>query len=698
VVLGGITSATNGTIQEASLLAYLWRRPAATDNQPNTNTWSRVTDDNNVFDTGTINSNFPDRYKSGITTSPTNFGFIYNYPETSATANPGKYGENFLAIKLDCTENEKGFRMTSFTTTAPQDGIEYEWALTLVLTDTSTGCTAPLDSVGANAMVYVHDANFYYDGTWGGTITPTNPPKFIFNNTTPITNDAYEYKTGMTDGAILNPYVKATPYLDSIPFHLQDNRTRLKFSSEMYKITVVTAGSGSSQIITFGALGAPYNDQLINSIQAPNIQQVYDRNDNMSPGMTVWKVPQDVKSPSAAVEVGRIETITNNTTFRFNPTPPNTLAVNDVIIIKQSQDNSGQLWARTKFGNSIRQLYRNEACTQKWQPPVADKFYVVQTQTDQNMKGAGVLDSLLLGKVSNNPLYCMNLGEKGKVYVNADQGANVKFNVQTCWDAGLFEDLESTYVNIAYVDGGQPRVYRNVWTTKNFNKTTYRDGTPIPEKPSHLEWNNATSGAYCNYNNNPADSDTYGKLYNWYTTRDPINPNLPSNRLAPYGWMIPDGDLPNDMAFNQFLLLRRAAYFGYGQTGDIKYKAQFWKEIGTAHWTTNTTPASNDNLRFTAIGNGLRIQNALEGEGFGRRNIEARYWTTYYNSTFGEYRFFRIGATSNPNYSDWDRDDVKTYGFSVRFVKENMNTPGVYGRPLIQYLGIWDYDTVLTNG
>jgi len=695
VVLGGTTSDANGTIQEASLLAYLWRREVSPNNQPNPNTWSRITDDNNVFDTGTINSNFPDRYKSGITTSPTNFGFIYNYPETSATANPGKYGENFLAIKLDCTKNEKGFRMTSFTTTAPQDGIEYEWALTLVLVDTSTGCTAPLDSVGANAMVYVHDANFYYDGTWGGTITPTNPPKFIFSNTTPITNNAYEYRTGMIDTPINGSVQRATPYLDSIPFHLQDNRTRLTFSSVMYKTTIATPLVSGSQVITFGALGAPYNDQLLNPPLQPNIQRVYNENNNMSPGMTVWKVDPVKKSPSSAEEIGKIQIVTNSTTFRFNPSiPGNALSANDIIIIKQSQDSSGELYARTKFGNSIRQLYRDELCTIKWQPPVADKFYVVQTQTDQNMKGVGVLDSLLLGKVSNNPLYCMNLGEKGTVFTSISQGANVKFNVQTCWDAGLFTDLESTYVDIAYKDGSAPRVYRNVWTTKNYNGTEYRDKTPIPEITDHASWNNATSGAYCDYNNDPTNSETYGKLYNWYTTRNPSNLNLSSNRLAPYGWIIPN--------LNQFAILKRAGYWGYGLYFNIDLTGFLWREIGTEHWPTDTTPTSNDNHRFTAISNGLRIQNVLDGNGFGRRGIEANYWTSNAGSTFGinnyNYSFWRIGRSGQPGFVDGEGDHVKSYGFSVRFIKENMNTPGVYGRPLIQYLGVWSYDTVYNNG
>jgi uncharacterized protein (TIGR02145 family) len=687
VVLGGTTSDTNGTIQEASLLAYLWRRPA------NATQWSRITDDNNVFDTGTINSNFPDRYKSGITTNPSNSGVINNYSPAEAA---GKHGENFLAIKLDCAEDEKGFRMTSFTTTAPQDGIDYEWALTLVLIDTSTGCTAPLDSVGANAMVYVHDANFYYDGTWGGTITPTMPPKFIFNDTTPIANEAYEYKTGMLD---TNGLVqRATPYLNSIPFHLQDNRTRLNFSSVMYKTTIATPLVSGSQVITFGALGTPYNDQLLTPAAAPNEQRVYNENNNMSPGMTVWKVDPAIKSPSAAVNIGKVEIVTNSTTFRFIPSSPiNALNVNDIIIIKQSDDSSGQLWARTKFGNSIRQLYRDELCTIKWEPPVADKFYVVQTQIPQNMKGAGVVDSLLLGKVLNNPLYCMNLGEKGKVYVDIDQGAEVKFNVQTCWDAGLFTDLESTYVNIAYIDNGRPRVYRNVWITKNYNRTEYRDGTPIPEKPTHSEWNNTLVGAYCNYDNNPADSDTYGKLYNWYVTvgKHDTDPLTPAKTFAPYGWELPDQD--------QFQNLQRAIYFGYGQQGSVDRKAAFWREIGTAHWTTDLTPPSNDNIRFTAIGNGLRIRGTGEGPlGFSRRDTQANIWTTsivsYTNSPATFYAYFRLGQGSSPTFSQINYDNEETYGFSARFIKENMNTPGVYGRPLIQYLGVWDYDTVLANG
>ena len=695
VVLGGATADTNGTIQEALLLARLWRRPAAPNNQPNTNTWSRITDDNNVFDTGTINSNFPDRYQSNLPSI--NGGIVQNYTVAGAT---GKYGENFLAIKLDCTKNEKGFRMTSFTTTAPQDGIEYEWALTLVLVDTSTGCTAPLNSVGANAMVYVHDANFYYAGTWGGTITPTNPPKFIFADPVPvpIANASYEYKTGMKDTGI---YTRATPYLNSIPFHLQDNRTKLEFDSFMYKIETVT-GTGP-QTINFKKIDTYQN--FVNFPAAPNIQKDFDKNPNMSPGMGVYKVGA-TKSPSDTVLLGYVNELVpisgqpSLQSFIFTPSTATLLAPDDVIIIKQDTGGFGSLWARTKFGNSIRQLYTDSLCTIKWQPPVKDRFYVVQTQTNQNIEEVGVDESLLLGKVSNNPLYCMNLNEKGKVYVDVDQGANVKFNVQTCWDAGLFTDLDSTFIEI-FTNNSNNRSYREVWTTKNFDGTTFRDGTVIPERATHAEWNSLSNAAWCNVNGDPLNNPEYGKLYNWYAAVG-VNINVSQSvrkNLAPYGWRVPP--------ISTFEDLRVALYYGTASSGNGNLKPQFWREIGTKHWSTDTTVSSNNISGFTAFGAGDREVGSAVTNGYLRFKGSALFyadWTATLSTsgppvlTSPRRDICLVNNTEAYTSTGGYNENNRKKGASVRFIKENMNTPGVYGRPLIQYLGVWSYDTVYNNG
>lgn len=50
-----------------------------------------------------------------------------------------------------------------------------------------------------------------------------------------------------------------------------------------------------------------------------------------------------------------------------------------------------------------------------------------------------------------------------------------------------------------------------------------------PRKNDQLIW--------CNYDNDPANGNKYGKLYNWYAVND-------SPGLAPEGWRIPiDGKL-----------------------------------------------------------------------------------------------------------------------------------------------------------
>jgi len=61
---------------------------------------------------------------------------------------------------------------------------------------------------------------------------------------------------------------------------------------------------------------------------------------------------------------------------------------------------------------------------------------------------------------------------------------------------------------------------------------SYRDGTPIPNVTDAAEWGSLTTGAYCDYNNNPSNSDDYGRLYNAYAA-------ISSTNIAPEGWHVP---------------------------------------------------------------------------------------------------------------------------------------------------------------
>jgi uncharacterized protein (TIGR02145 family) len=67
---------------------------------------------------------------------------------------------------------------------------------------------------------------------------------------------------------------------------------------------------------------------------------------------------------------------------------------------------------------------------------------------------------------------------------------------------------------------------------ENLEVTSYRNGDLIPEVELQSDWNNLTTGAWCWYNNDPANGAIYGKLYNWYAVTD-------ERGLCPVGWHVP---------------------------------------------------------------------------------------------------------------------------------------------------------------
>jgi len=74
-----------------------------------------------------------------------------------------------------------------------------------------------------------------------------------------------------------------------------------------------------------------------------------------------------------------------------------------------------------------------------------------------------------------------------------------------------------------------------VWTSKNLDVSTYRNGDPIRYASTPEEWLDAANkgeGAWCYYDYDPKNGEMYGKLYNWYAVGDP-------RVLAPIGYHIP---------------------------------------------------------------------------------------------------------------------------------------------------------------
>lgn len=76
---------------------------------------------------------------------------------------------------------------------------------------------------------------------------------------------------------------------------------------------------------------------------------------------------------------------------------------------------------------------------------------------------------------------------------------------------------------------------QQIWTARNLNITTYRNGEPIFQVKNEEEWLNASENkkpACCAYNFAESNVPLWGRLYNWYAVNDPRG-------LVPEGWHVP---------------------------------------------------------------------------------------------------------------------------------------------------------------
>lgn len=92
------------------------------------------------------------------------------------------------------------------------------------------------------------------------------------------------------------------------------------------------------------------------------------------------------------------------------------------------------------------------------------------------------------------------------------------------------------------INNRSPNSYKSVkigdqvWMTENLNVSKFRNGDLIPEAKTNGEWmksGDERKPAWCYYDNDPASSKKFGKLYNWYAVTD-------KRGLAPKGWHVPN--------------------------------------------------------------------------------------------------------------------------------------------------------------
>jgi uncharacterized protein (TIGR02145 family) len=189
-----------------------------------------------------------------------------------------------------------------------------------------------------------------------------------------------------------------------------------------------------------------------------------------------------------------------------------------------------------------------------------------------------------------------------------------------------------------------------IWTVPNLKVTHYRNGDPIPNVTDSAIWYNLTSGAYCNYDNDTNNAADYGRLYNWYAVQDPRG-------IAPLGWHVP--------TFEDWDTLQ--IFLGYDLIAGGKLK-----EIGTAHWMSPNTGAS-DEYDFTALPGGQRADSIYSGT-FSEITQQGYWWSSSEMDT--TYPWGVNISYNSEGFTNWAASTRKS-GFSIRLISDiplNINT------------------------
>jgi uncharacterized protein (TIGR02145 family) len=179
------------------------------------------------------------------------------------------------------------------------------------------------------------------------------------------------------------------------------------------------------------------------------------------------------------------------------------------------------------------------------------------------------------------------------------------------------------------------------WMSENLNVDTFRNGEPIPEAKTKAEWEAAyknEAAAWCYYNNDPANGNKFGRLYNWYAVNDPRG-------LAPAGWHIPSDD-------EWTVLVRHLG--GDNVAGPKMKSATGWSGGGNG----------NNSSGFNGLPGGERLyedavfyQNGIIG--FWWSSTKADKWNAWYRALHASYAL-----------AGRDNGGMNT-GFSVRCIKDS---------------------------
>ncbi|RQW10752.1 T9SS C-terminal target domain-containing protein [candidate division KSB1 bacterium] len=233
--------------------------------------------------------------------------------------------------------------------------------------------------------------------------------------------------------------------------------------------------------------------------------------------------------------------------------------------------------------------------------------------------------------------------DAGDMYTVRINGENIETWEQR--DLTLTENLVLNISVIRTVTDVWGNIYRTVkignqwWMAEDLKVISYRNGEAMPNVTDANVWASLATGAWCVYNNSPANFSTYGLLYNWYAVNDVRN-------IAPAHWHV-----PTDAEW-QILI----DYLG----GDAVAGGKM-KEAGTAHWGSPNIGAANES-GFFALPGGYRNSTGQ----FSNLGSDAYFWSSTESNSYTAWCW----ALNNNSSSIERANHPKVNGFSIRCVRD----------------------------
>lgn len=273
--------------------------------------------------------------------------------------------------------------------------VEYEYAVVIKLIQDNANTNMAYPTIKISGR----DANYTYSIPPALPVQPFSPP---------ITT-AYEYYTGVEEYDLIPPgETSAVPYLT------QDAKIGTTYNS-------ITNPIGSGTILPL--------DESVEIILTTFNEQIV-------PGLFYTCTGSSISTFNGFVTGINIDNNPNKIALQllspYSGTLPGNLAggnINVGTVTQTDPPSVGKLYANTEEGTEIKRFYTDSAFTQKWIPPVADRFYNFQTSKDYNPNNIIFGTSGAL-RYSKYPYYSAKFNAEGEVIEQVVPTPNV----QTSWE------------------------------------------------------------------------------------------------------------------------------------------------------------------------------------------------------------------------------------------------------------------------